>query len=653
MLVVVLLAMTLLVGLIFYVYNVGDQVNLRLEMQNAADAVAVSGGGFMARCMNVVAMNNCAQSRMLGVVPVFDALPLAAQMAWEETRDWEVALSAQLARGVSNQHGEGPLLRDGLATLQSRMVEERDILKAVHDTVGLGSSFDMEGQTHWTVRGAGGTPPHGGFWQAAETMDEYSQATVKAAGVLAQANGIRFGRDNRADARFLVPLRPEIPAERGEFVDFQPVLQGEVRVDGAVVSHRDTRGNGGGIPDFAEPHRMGPFARLYKWRDYTYEATGRKWVPPRAGPRVRGGSGGGGPGGRSRGSSARQSGSGHDGHWAATGSIKTGYRTYGPYVWAMRRVGNWAEGRLPDTFFSSYLGRISGIKLGYMFGPKELKTVHYPQWITDYPEARRQAQQADVRVTHTLFYMVEVASVVPEGAPGWLSPGTFRTNGNKPIAVWTGGWWDPERSSMTKVHDYIWKTTYTYETTEDAELGLEPGLDEEGNPIWHQVYVVSWYTFGGIDIGGDVEVSNPCNWDDDDRLPAPILLNTAEGDYDPDEKDPDAGIRRERFSYLGVVREGNTAPVWPQRFSAANPAKSMFTLAQAKVFNNNSWDLWTQDWQVQLTPVSQTGDWIRQMEEGVGDLGETEGLVRVEEVTRATEYFSALPEEMAELYLNH
>ncbi|MCK4277383.1 MAG: hypothetical protein KAX78_12765, partial [Phycisphaerae bacterium] len=52
-LVLTLLAMTLLVALIFYVYNVGGQVNRRTELQNAADAVAVSGAGWMARSMNV------------------------------------------------------------------------------------------------------------------------------------------------------------------------------------------------------------------------------------------------------------------------------------------------------------------------------------------------------------------------------------------------------------------------------------------------------------------------------------------------------------------------------------------------------------------------------------------------------------------------
>ena len=75
-LVMALLGMTLLVALILYVYNVGDQVNDRLSMQNAADSAAVSGAGWIARSMNTTAMNNVAASRVLGILPVLDAFPL-------------------------------------------------------------------------------------------------------------------------------------------------------------------------------------------------------------------------------------------------------------------------------------------------------------------------------------------------------------------------------------------------------------------------------------------------------------------------------------------------------------------------------------------------------------------------------------------------
>ena len=69
-LVIVLIGILLLGGMIFYVINVGEQLNGHLSMQNAADSTAISGATWMARSMNVVAMNNVAQTRLLALVPI-------------------------------------------------------------------------------------------------------------------------------------------------------------------------------------------------------------------------------------------------------------------------------------------------------------------------------------------------------------------------------------------------------------------------------------------------------------------------------------------------------------------------------------------------------------------------------------------------------
>ena len=77
-LVVALIALTLLASLVFYVINVSDQMHRRVEMQSAADATVISGAAWMARSMNVVAMNNVAITRMLALVPTLDAFPLSS-----------------------------------------------------------------------------------------------------------------------------------------------------------------------------------------------------------------------------------------------------------------------------------------------------------------------------------------------------------------------------------------------------------------------------------------------------------------------------------------------------------------------------------------------------------------------------------------------
>jgi hypothetical protein len=161
--------------------------------------------------------------------------------------------------------------------------------------------------------------------------------------------------------------------------------------------------------------------------------------------------------------------------------------------------------------------------------------------------------------------------------------------------------------------------------------------------------MVAWYVWGGIDIGGNTAVENPCNWDSTMDLPAPWLLDTSAGDYNPDNLDPDAGARRAEFSYLGVARRSGGAPAWPARFRRALP-DAVTTVAQAKVFNPSSHDLWTQNWQVQLTPVSQWPDWMNQMNSGAADA--PSGILSSQDVRDAWDYLRKL-QDLADAWLNH
>jgi len=665
-LVIAIIAMTLLVALIFHVYNTGDQVSARLALQNVADAVAVSGAGWMARSMNTVAMNNIAQSRMIALIPVMDALPLATRMALEEATEWEKCLDRQ---GASIR-GNGSIpdyLKEGLEALRERMATQRDLLIPVNETFS-DSGFRMEEHTHWSVGGVGGAPPNGKMWRAAVALQAFNQAAIDSSGPLAQAQGVRMAGANGVSAAFLVPIVPGMPVRLGGFDDFRPLIQGRVHVESEAskFSWRTTGGNGGAIPDCAYPHRLGPFARTFRWRYNAYRRTERgEYVP---GPKTRGGTGNVNVGGRRVGGSARGR---NSGYWRGGANEVVGYNTYGPYHWALRHVhwyaddgwwrrqGQYArrrDGHVPDTFFYPYTKKIADIKLGYMFPArtgKTLKTIHYPIWVTPYPEARALARRPDVKVDRTMFYLVEIASSVPEDDPNWLKAGTYRTNGDYPISIWCNGWQDPAGWSVPRVAEWVWKDSYTYETTEDRGIGLRPEVDPTtGEPVWQTVYMVGWYVFGGIDVGGDWEVGDPSNWSDLDEIPRPFLYDTSHGDYDPRSPDPDNPYRREWFTYLGIARGPNTSAVWPQRFGTVNPMNAMAAMAQAKVFNNSSWDLWTQDWQVQLTPRSRWHDWVERLEAGEGDLDLVNGIVPLKLLQDMLEYMRALDSDIAEVFTN-
>ena len=655
-LILTLLAMTLLAGLIFYVYNLGYQVNNRTELQHAADASAVSGATWMARSMNVVAMNNVGQSKMLSAAITLDSLPLATDISLDEATAWEAALAAQQARlgGIALDANVKDKLSEGLEALHGRMARQRDIL-APMDQVLNHSTFQMAKTTTWDVRGVGGAPPHGKVWQAAVTMDELSQATVNSAGVLAQADAARWGRQNDAQTAFIVPVLPRIPARRGTFQDFKPVLAGQENVYSDRAEFLDG-GNGGAIPDGAHPHRLGPWARLMRWR-YSIAFGDGHGVHIPSDTQVRGG-GGVQIIGRRVGSTARTQ---ANDTWIGGRSTVIGYRTYGPLHQALRMITNWAggdNGALSDTFFADYMQRLSRIKLEYMFGSKELQRIHRPSWQVDYPQAKATAQQPNVRVTQTMFYLIEIASSVPESDGDYLSPGTFRANlpppddrRHRPIAIWVDGWSDPATWGIPSVGNYIWKDQYTYETTNDPEIGIRPrDLNGDSSPDFQTVYMASYYVFGGIDIGGEVIVDNPCNWEDGETLPAPVLMEASSGHYEDGDQ---TRFRCESFKFLGVARGNSHSPVWPSQFGNPSPNGKMLAIAQAQVFNTTSWDLWTQDWRAQLMPVTNLPDWTAQMAAGAPDAAATDGAVQQSDVEAVAQFLETLDEQMAEKYINH
>jgi len=199
----------------------------------------------------------------------------------------------------------------------------------------------------------------------------------------------------------------------------------------------------------------------------------------------------------------------------------------------------------------------------------------------------------------------------------------------------------------------------------DRELGLperikvdekgEPILDDQGNPEYeyYTLYYIEFRVFGGIEIRNEVMLSNPLAGAGRDDLPAPMLIDTTDGDYDPEEPYYDSGTRREHFSYLGVARRGAAARVWNQQFRSGNPADAVTTVAQAVVFNNKSWDLWTQDWQTQLVPVSRWAEWMDLLGEGADDIDQAGGDLQADEIQSILDYFNSINPEMIDIFMNH
>lgn len=672
--VIVLLGTLLLAGLIFYVVNVGGQVNNRLGMQNAADSAAISGATWMARSMNLIAMNNIAQTRMLTLVPILDSFPLATAMTYDETTQWCQALEAAQARGVQSPYAlEQQFIANSLVGLDTDMRVQVLILQNMNTLFNdSASGYDVKSLTFWSIDGQAGPPPHGQLWQAARALADMNGAVNDTSGLLSQSNAVRYGREDGAQTSFLVPVLPDKPGRQGSYGDFWLPIRGHSSIgvpEGTIpdryspftpleYSH----------PPLGERYRLGPFDRLFGWRDvlYSYKAAvgGAAVAPPQPlngsddiGATVLG---------------ARQP-------RPPSGSVRDqalGYTTFGPYTWMMRQIHNYTKsssrgvmqegGGLWATQFYDYMKDIADFKLGYMFpwqlSDRDPKNVHYPQWVAGYPEAIALAATQPQSIKRTAFIVLSISSRFPREDPQFLSPGSYVTNsigGQKSPAVYPpGGWVDPNtQDRWQRLCDYIWfwtpKNTPMRSTPWDA-IGLTIPVDANGNPVKQPVYIVRYFVFVGIDVGQDMEVRNPANWTvaEMDKLPGPILIDLSHGDYNM-RQTHDQGVRRDAFTYLGVCQADNAAMAWPQRFGRPGPYDSVVGLSQAEIFNTTSWDLWTQDWKVKLTPVSNVPDWVKKLAADSPRAADTQGQIRSEDVDKVQQYLDKFDPAMVNEMMQH
>jgi hypothetical protein len=415
---------------------------------------------------------------------------------------------------------------------------------------------------------------------------------------------------------------------------------------------------GGGIGDYVYPHRLGPYAQLHRWRHNLYE-----WTP------------------------TSEPGWGGDPEVGASRQYERGdlegFVTYGPYRWALdevtRRFGlvGSRTGDLDTSRFSHYTHLAANIKLGYVYGVQRPQQIRYiTRWITDYNEAKQFAENLDNRrlILRTRYYRPVVTSSVSWDHPHWLKDldtywceaghccnrdwgrGIYPPD-DPPASLWVwepNGWWDVavQRPEARKTHNHVWRWQRQYDVEHESRVHLYPRLSAEtGEPIPWKLYICSWYVFGGIQVAEAVTVANPCNWPDGETdLPTPLLYDATAGDYTDDH---DAGVRRSDFTLLGIASYESPAKVWPSRFTHGNPSHAVTTVAQAEVFNNLSWDLWTQNWQAQLVPVTRWEDWMARLPATVDSAPAAHPDLDPQQLQAIQEYLDSLPPELVNIFMNH
>ncbi|HEX7009552.1 MAG TPA: hypothetical protein VF184_06190, partial [Phycisphaeraceae bacterium] len=166
-----------------------------------------------------------------------------------------------------------------------------------------------------------------------------------------------------------------------------------------------------------------------------------------------------------------------------------------------------------------------------------------------------------------------------------------------------------------------------------------PGLPRVARYVWQDqrieqtpsviggavtIHRTRYYVFLGIDVGQEVTVRNPHNFADRAALPAPI-------DFVHDQFPPPGQANLDAagpqpLRVLGIARRRRPTAMWPTRFDSDTPNPQIVALAQARVFNNHSWDLWTQMWRAQLEPISDYAGWVELLHQTADEAGQIPGL---------------------------
>jgi hypothetical protein len=559
-LIVTLLAMVLLAALVFYVFNVGRHLQQRVETQNAADTAAISAAGWTARSFNTVAMNNVETARLIALVQVLDSIPMSVAFTLEDQRAAREAAESQLRRGVGPDTWLEPALEFAVSELtrHEQMLEPMDVLFNQ-------SGYDVAEMTFYD-----GPVGRGRLWEAMLALDVLSQATMEQLPYLVQQSASRGAEINLArsgDGGLALPYAPAFQWRRTGFQDFEPPV-----VRGLLPEDIDDK-----------EFNRGPFDTIFGWRSARTNDIRREI------------------------DSGRQIDDDYDSPWSPSDQRQfetvrrevQSYRTVGTFQ-AMRRIAAQladepvddpprAAGPLHPSQFGRRVNEISKTKMNYLFeGAGTAATILDPEWITDFNQAESIVADRSRPVAYgqyLTFDFLRIDQGAISGEPQFLEWGIYYPSSNTTAPP-----------GLTPYHPYIWR-----------DQRVEFYIDGLTNDRITYTYL-RYYVFAGINVGEQVDIRNPNNFTENDELPAPIS-------FVPDTMSPSEFDRRTKLTMLGVAYQPNAAALWPTGFDGNRPDNYQVAMAQAEVFNNHSWDLWTQMWHAQLTPIDNLDEWVDGMSE--------------------------------------
>jgi hypothetical protein len=191
-----------LVGLVGMVVNTGDQAAQKIAMQNTADSVALSGGAWIARGLNLTAMVNVFTTKMISTAILINAMQIAVDQLILVAEVQLVAWTACIAVPVI---GAGCAVMAKIVEIQLMVLNQmKTFLQGVVKSLS--------------------SCPDGALWSVMRMLETVSAFAHGSFGVIAQAEAVAIARANGAELAFLVPgtLPPNLtlPTRKGSFQDF-------------------------------------------------------------------------------------------------------------------------------------------------------------------------------------------------------------------------------------------------------------------------------------------------------------------------------------------------------------------------------------------------------------------------------------------------
>ncbi|MBB6429458.1 pilus assembly protein TadG-related protein [Algisphaera agarilytica] len=580
--VVALLSLILLAAMVFYIFNVGNHVSKRVETQNAADNAAISGGRWMARSFNTVAMNNVEMSRLIALSGVLDAVPLAVAHTLEDQNAILTAIDRQNRIGYADDYWVDQVVRD---IVQPNLVTQINYLEPL-DELFNGGDYDIARTTFYKSSSG----QRGEIWQAIEALADVNRATMDNLAVLTQQSGFRGAqiaqREGGKDAGgLLLPWVPEVPWTEGAFDDFESAVQEGQLPDG----QNDPLYNRGPFDVLFGQRRPGRVSNaIYSQlpRDARHGANALGWISP---------------------PSTRQ---------FERADIETYYTTgtYQQQLALLTSLGgpsgrNFSEAPTPPTITSDatplspsqWSERVSfaanqKINRAFPGTASNNQLVYDPEWITDRNAAEAIFESDPDSIVYGLYLALEFERTKTSTGFTFSEPiltrwGLARRSGSRALSPPTQG-----TSSLLEIEDQVWREELPQ--SDDPELG-------EGDTQF-----LNYLVWLGINVGEEVEIRNPYNFDAEERGGMPGPLN-----FTVDEFSPESSDSYDALKIFGIAHQPKAARFWPEKFDGERPDSKMVALAQAQVFNNHSWDLWTAMWHAQLTPIDDIDGWMEALEE--------------------------------------